>query len=140
MHRGNGRAIATYPTQRGTRRICDCKWGGEQCSETRQTVFFDLRTPEEKVILGLKLLLCQVELTSLSFALGVTEETTLEWLRRAAEKAAEIDLPLRPEVKVTEVQVDELWSFIARKHAPPAAADGESTEESTAGRPWVGVS
>jgi IS1 family transposase len=38
------------------------------------------------------------------------------------------------------VQLDELWSFIARKQAMQAAADGESTDESTDGRQWVWVS
>jgi transposase-like protein len=140
MNRGNVRAIATYPTQRGQRRIFACKLCREQFSETRGTVFFDLRTPEERVILVLKLLLCKVELTSLSFALGVTEETTLEWLRRAAEKAAEINQHLRREVKVIAVQLDEWWSFIARKHATEAAPDGESTEQSTDGSQWVWIS
>ena len=140
INRGNVRAIATYHTQSGQRRIFDCKLCAEQFSETRQTVFFDLRTPEEKVILVLKLLLCKVELTSISFALGVTEETTLEWLRRAAEKAAEINQHLLREVPVTEVQLDEMWGFIARKHATQAAPDGESTDESTDGRQWVWVS
>jgi hypothetical protein len=46
---------------------------------------------EESVILVPKLRLCKVELTALSFALGVTEGTVLEWLRRAAEKAEEIN-------------------------------------------------
>ena len=91
MNRGNVRAIATYPSQSGRRRIFQCKLCGEQFSETRGTVFFDLRTVEETVILVLKLLLCKVELTALSFALGVTEGTVLEWLRRAAEKAEEIN-------------------------------------------------
>ena len=49
---------------------------------TRDTVFFDLRTAEERVIIVLKLLLCKVELTSISFAMGVTEETILEWFTR----------------------------------------------------------
>ena len=59
MNRGNVRSIATYLTQSGKRRIFDCTPCGEQFSETRQTVFFDLRTPEEKVILVLKLRLVQ---------------------------------------------------------------------------------
>src|SRR5215470_11321899 len=78
--------------------------------------------------------------TSISFALGVTEETILEWLRRAAEQAAEINQHLLREVKVTSVQLDELWAFILRKHAAEAAEDGESTEESADGRQWVWVS
>jgi transposase-like protein len=140
MNRGNVRAIATYPTQSGRRRIFQCKGCGEQFSETRGTVFFDLRTMEETVILVLKLLLCKVELTALSFALGVTEETVLEWLRRAAEKADEINQHLLHEVNVTQVQLDELWNFIARKHATAAAPDGESPDESADGRQWVWVS
>ena len=140
MKRGNVRAIATYSTQSGRRRIFECKLCDEQFSETRQTVFFDLRTPEEKVMLVLKLLLCKVELTSLSFALGVTEETILEWLRRAAEKAAEINQHLLREVQVTEVQLDELWAFILRKHAAEPTEGGESSEQSTDGRQWVWVS
>jgi transposase-like protein len=117
MNRGNVRAIAAYPSQSSRRRVFQCKLCGEQFSETRGTVFFDLRTAEEIVILVLKLLLCRVELTALSFALGVTEGTVLEWLRRAAEKAEEINQYLLREVNVTQVQLDELWNFIARKQA-----------------------
>jgi len=91
MHRANIKAIASYQTQSGTRRIFVCKECEEQFSETRDTVFYDLRAPEEKVMLVLKLLLCKVELTSISFALGVTEETALAWLQRAAQQAAEIN-------------------------------------------------
>jgi transposase-like protein len=140
LHRENIKAIANYQTQSGTRRIFGCKECGEQFSETRDTVFYDLRTPEEKVMLVLKLLLCKVELTSISFALGVTEETVLGWLRRAAGKAAEINHHLLRAINVTEVQLDELWSFIARKHSTEAGSDGESTDGSADGRQWVWVS
>jgi IS1 family transposase len=140
MNRGNVKSIATYESQSGKRRIFGCKLCGQQFAETRDTVFFDLRTPEEKVIIVLKLLLCKVELTSISFALGVTEETTLEWLRRAAEKAEEINQHLLREVRVNQVQLDELWSFVRRKRAKEAAADGESLDESADGRQWVWVS
>ena len=140
MHRENVKAIATYQTQSGRRRIFVCKACGEQFSETRDTVFYDLRTPDEKGILVLKLLLCKVELTSVSFALGVTEETVFAWLRRAAEHSAAINQHLLRAVKVTEVQLDELWSFIARQQATQAAVDGESTDASADGRQWVWVS
>ena len=139
-NRGNVRALATYQTQSGKRRIFACTLCGEQCSETRQTVFFDLRTPEEKVIIVLKLLLCKVELTSSSFALGVTEETILAWLRRAAAKATEINQHLLRALQVPQGQLEELWSFIARKHATAAGSDGESPEASADGRQWVWVS
>ena len=140
MGRGNVKSIATYKTQSGKRRIFQCTACGEQFAETRETVFYDLRTSEEKVMIVLKLLLCKVELSAISFALGVTEETSLEWLRRASEKADEINQSLLCEVKVTQVELDELWSFVLRKRSTSAGADGESPEESSDGRQWVWVS
>jgi len=97
-------------------------------------VFFDLRTPEEKVMIVLKLLLCKVELTAISFALGVTEETSLEWLRRASEKADEINQNLLRDAKVTQVELDELWNFVLRKRSADVEAGGESPEGGNEGR------
>ena len=81
MNRGNISAIASYLTQSGRRRVFRCSRCEGSFSETRDTVFFDLRTSEEKVMMALKMLLVRVELTAICFVLGVTEETLIEWLR-----------------------------------------------------------
>jgi len=60
-------------------------------SEVRDTVFFDLRTPEEKVMMALKMILVKVNLSGIAFVLGITEETILRWLDRAYQKAQEIN-------------------------------------------------
>lgn len=91
MNRGNISSIATYLTESGRRRVFRCKTCEQTFSETRDTVFFDLRTPEEQVMRALKMLLVRVDLSSISFVLGVTEETVLEWLRRAAQQADKIN-------------------------------------------------
>ena len=140
MNRGNISAISTYMTQSGKRRIFCCSKCKRPFSETRDTVFFDLRTPEEKVMMALKMLLVKVGLSDIGFVLGVTEETVLMWLERAAQKAHEINAHLLRDLPVTEVQLDEMWSFIRRKHAQQAEADGESTELSEDGRQWVWIS
>jgi len=139
-HRGNISAISTYMTQSGKRRIFHCSACKRPCSETRDPVFFDLRTPEEKVIMALKMLLVKVALSDIGFVLGVTEETVLEWLRRAAQKAHEINAHLLRDLPVTQVQLDEMWSFIRRKQAQQAGPDGESTQWSADGRQWVWIS
>jgi len=41
---------------------------------------------------------------------------------------------------VTQVQLDEMWSFSRRKHAQQAEADGESPDLSADGRQWVWIS
>jgi transposase-like protein len=137
MHRGNMSVVSTYMTQSGKRRIFRCSACERPFSETRDTVFFALRTPEEKVIMALKMLLVKVALCDVGFVLGVTEETVLEWLRRAAQKAHEINAHLLRDLPVTQGQLDEMWSFIRRKHAQQAGSDGESMEGSEDGRQWV---
>ena len=140
MHRGNIRAISTYLTQCGKRRILLCNACDTTFSETRDTVFFDLRTPEDKVMMAFKMLLVKVGLTDIGFVLGVTEATVLMWLERAARKAHEMNAHLLRELPVTQVQLDEMWSFIKRKHAQQAEADGESSALSEDGRQWVWIS
>jgi len=140
MNRGNIRALSTYMTQRGKRRIFCCSKCERPFSETRATVCFDLRTPEEKVMMALKRLLVTVALSDISFVWGVTEETVLEWLRRAAQKARELNVSLLRDLPVTQLQLDEMWSFIRRKHAQQADPDGASTELSEDGRQWVWIS
>lgn len=67
------------------------------------------------MILALKMLLVRVDLSGICFVLGVTQETGLEWLRRAAQKAEQINQQLLCELSVTQVQLDEMWNFIERK-------------------------
>ena len=137
---GNVSAIATYLTQSGKRRIFRCHTCETQCSETRETVFFDLRTAEDKVMMALKMLLVRVDLSGICFVLGVTEETVLAWLRRAAHQAEAINRHLLRSLPVTQVQLDEMWNFIARKHACETDAAGESLPDGEDGRQWVWIS
>jgi IS1 family transposase len=133
-------AIATYLTHSGKRRIFRCHTCETQFSETRETVFFDLRTTEDKVMMALKMLLVRVDLAGISFVLGVTEETVLAWLRRAAHQAEAINRHLLRNLPVTHVQLDEMWNFIARKHARETDEAGESGPDSEDGRQWIWVS
>jgi IS1 family transposase/transposase-like protein len=140
MQQGNVSAIATYRTQSGKRRIFRCHTCATPFSETRETVFFDLRTSEEKVMMALKMLLVRVDLAGIGFVLGVTEETVLAWLRRAAHQAESINRHLLRDLPVTQVQLDEMWNFIARKHACETDTAGESLPDGTDGRQWVWIS
>ena len=100
INRGNISAIATYLTQREATYlpVCACE---KPFSETPDTVFFDLRTPEEQVLMALKMLLVTVALSDIGLVLGVTEATVLAWLRRAAQKAHEINTHLWRDLPVT---------------------------------------
>src|SRR5712664_3807788 len=140
INRGNIRAIATYLTQSGKRRLFPCTKCGTPFSETRDTVFFDLKTPEEKVRMALKRLVVKVDLAGISFVLGVTEDTVLAWRQRAAHQAAEINAPLLRDLLVTQVQRDAMWNFLARQHACETDTAGESLPDSEEGRQGVWIS
>src|SRR5262250_3807518 len=140
MNRGNIRAISPSLTQSGKRRIFRCRTCEQPFSDTRDTVFFDLRSPEEQVMMALKMLLVKVALSDIGFVLGVTEETVLAWLWRATQKAHEINTHVLRDLPVTQVQLDEMWNFIRRKQAQHAGSDGESSERSADGRQWVWIS
>jgi hypothetical protein len=81
-----------------------------------------------------------VDLAGISFVLGVTEETVLAWLRRAAHQAEAINRHLLRNLPVTQVQLDEMWNFIARKHARETDEAGESVPDGEDGRQWIWVS
>jgi len=68
--------------------------------------------------MALKILLVRVDLAGISCVLGMTEEMVLACLRRAAFKAQEIKhTHLLRELPVTQMLLDEMWNFVARK--PP---------------------
>jgi len=136
MQQGNVSAIATYLTQSGKRRLFRCHTCETPFSETRETVFFDLRTAEDKVMMALKMLLVRVDLAGIGFVLGGTEETVLGWLRRAAQQAEEMHRHLLRALPVTQVQLDEMWHCIERQHTRETDATGESGPESAEGRQW----
>src|SRR5947207_587054 len=137
MQQGNVSAIATYLPQSGKRRIFRCHTCETPFSETRDTVFVDLRTSEDKVMMALKMLLVRVDLAGISVVLGVTAETVLAWLRRAAYQAKAINQHLLRTLPVTQGQLDEMWNFIGRKQAQETDMAGESLPDSADGRQWV---
>ena len=64
-------------TASGKRCLLRCHACETRCSDTSDTAFFDLRTPQEKVLFALKLLWVRVDLSGLSFVLGATQATGL---------------------------------------------------------------
>jgi hypothetical protein len=91
-------------------------------------------------MMALKMLLVRVDLAGISFVLGVTAETVLAWLRRAAHQAEAINRHLLRDLPVTQVQLDEMWHCIERKHAHQSTADGASVPQSADGRQWLWIS
>jgi hypothetical protein len=140
MHQGNVSALATSLTHSGKRRLWRCRTCATPFAETRETVFFALRTSEENVRMALTMLLVLVARAGIGLVLGVTAETGLAWLRRAAHQAEVINPHLLRERPVPQVQLDEMWNCMERKQARETDEAGASLPNGEAGRHWVWVS
>jgi transposase-like protein len=105
----------TYETQSGRVRKFICRNCGKVFNERTGTFFFDLRTPKDKVIMALKLLLKGVSVRGIADVLDSKPDTVLSWLHRAAKHSQEIEDILLGELKVSKVELDELWTFVQKK-------------------------
>ena len=108
---GNG----TYQTQNGRVRKFICRTCGDVFNDREATFFYGLRTPEEKVIIAMKLLFKGMSLRAIADVLDVKLDTVRGWLRRGAEHVEEINDILMKETKVSKVELDELWTFVEKK-------------------------
>ena len=108
---GNG----TYQSRNGRVRKFICRSCGKVFNDRTGTFFSDLRTPEDKVLLALKLLLKGMGIRAIAEVLQTKPNTVLAWLRRAAEHSTEVEKHWLGELKVDKVELDELWTFVKKK-------------------------
>ena len=113
--KGNIVSNGTYPTQEGTSaRRFRCKQCGESFCNRVGTIFYDLRTPEEKVLLALKLLVKGMPLRGIGEVLEVKLDTVRRWLQLAAAQSEKVDALLLRELKVSPIELDALWTFVKK--------------------------
>ena len=109
----------TYSTRSGRVRKYICRACGAVFCEREGTAFYDIRSPEDKVVLALKLILHGLSLRGVSSVLGVKLDTLRLWLARSAQHAHQVNELLVKEIKVNRVELDELWSFVRKKTSAP---------------------
>ena len=108
---GNG----TYKTKSGKIRKYICKSCGSIFNDRTNTAFFDIRTKDEKVLIALKLIIKGMTLRSVAEVLDVKLDTVRGWLSRAAEHSEEVNRVLLTDLKVSKIELDELWTFVKKK-------------------------
>jgi transposase-like protein len=115
---GTGSVVSngTYFTRSGRVRKFVCRACGTVFCERKGTAFYDIRSPEDRVILALKLILQGLSLRGVSNVLGVKLDTVRLWLTRSARHAEQVNDVLIKEIEVNRVELDELWSFVRKKN------------------------
>jgi len=78
-------------------------------------MFFDLRTPIDKVIKVLQCLARGMGLRNTCRQENVTADSALEWITKAAKHSNEFTGYMQQEMHLEQVQIDEFWSFIRKK-------------------------
>ena len=97
-----------------------CRQCRRSFCERSGTIFYDLRSPEDKVLMALKLL--------------VKGMPVRRWLRVAAEHSEQVNALLLKELKVSQVELDALWSFVKKNDLRRRA--NLWREKSGSGLPW----
>jgi len=113
--KGNIVANGTYRRQgEGQARRFLCRACGQSFCSRAGTIFYDLRSPEERVLMALKLLVKGMPLRGVAEVLGVKLDTVRHWLRVAAEHSEKVDKLLMKELRVRQVELEALWTFVKK--------------------------
>ncbi|MFH2044663.1 MAG: helix-turn-helix domain-containing protein [Pseudomonadota bacterium] len=113
IKQGNIVSNGTYRTQKGTpgRRFLCKECGKSFCSRTG-TIFYDIRSPEEKVLKALKLLVKGMPVQHVVKLLGVKFHTVRHWLEVAALQKEKINAILINEPDISRAELNTLWDFV----------------------------
>ena len=109
---------STYETRDGPRLLWQCRLCGRCLSERRGTAFFNLKTPEREVCRSLDAMLRGDTQTSTAHTRQHRRDTLRRWRRRAVACARAVDAAFVTDLEVTDLELDEQWSFAGQKAAP----------------------
>ena len=113
-HRQTVRNGRTRGRQRWVCDGCDHSFG-----PTTGTPMYRLKTPAAEVARALLVVLRRGSLLAAEEVTGHKYETIGRWLRRAAAHAEALTDALVHDLQLTEVEVDEFWSFVHQKGGLP---------------------
>lgn len=92
-----------------------CITCNERFSARAGTIFYNLKTDEEKVLRALSMIAEKGTARGTARALGTNEDTVIGWVRRAGRHSAQVSDHLITKLNLSQLQLDELWSFVGKK-------------------------
>jgi transposase-like protein len=101
-------------TKAGRQRY-QCKTCKETFTETKGTIFYRRRTPQDKIVETLALIAEGSRISSLTRVKGYKEDTILEWIRAAGQHAAAMEDVLLATYQLQRGQLDSLWAYVGNK-------------------------
>ena len=107
--------IIRFGKSKAGRQRYKCKTCNRTFVETKGTIFYGRRTPEEEIIATLTLIGEDSRISSLARAKGHKEETIIDWIRAAGQHAERVEEVLLAEHKIERGQLDGLWAYVRNK-------------------------
>src|SRR5437588_4482607 len=83
--------------------------------ETQGTPMYGLKTPAAEVAQALLIVMRRGSLRAAEEITGHKYETISGWLKRAASQAAALTQVLASDLHLSQVEIDEFWSFVQKK-------------------------
>lgn len=123
---GGGNITLSHRYGKQRKYLLWCKSCERTFSEKRGTIFYGLHTPMEKVLLALHCIAEGNNIAATARIIGSKEDTVRDWLRRAAEHSDQVSQLLIRELKLSQVELDELWAYIKKR-----GTSGPGTQKNT---------
>jgi len=101
-------------TKKGRQRY-KCKSCGKTFTETKGTLFYRRRTPEDEIIDTLAHIAEGNRISSLVRTKGHKEDTIIDWIREAGQQAEAIEAVLLSDYQLSRGQIDGLWAYVGNK-------------------------
>ena len=114
-----GHAVTVRKGRSDGRQRWLCRACGRSFGITTGTALYRLKTPAAEVAQALLLVLRRGSLLAAEEVTGHKYETIGRWLRQAAAHAEALTDVLVHDLHLSEVEVDEFWSFVRHKRGRP---------------------
>jgi len=92
---------------------------------------YGLKTPAAEVVQALLIVMRRGSLRAAEEITGHKYETISVWLKRAAAHAAAITQVLASDLRLSQVEIDEFWSFVQKKRGQLASRMRENAGDAS---------
>ena len=114
----------------GRRTLC-CTRCHSQFAEDKGTPFFNCKAPIPKILQTLKAVIDGGGIRAAERITGVHRDTITKWLIRAGKHVEQVEKLMVQGLKVSEIQMDEMWTFILKKTTIPIKRSETSDDKSS---------
>jgi len=113
----------------GRRTLC-CTRCHRQFAEDKGTPFFNCKAPIPKILQTLKAVIEGSGIRAAERMTGVHRDTVTKWLVKAGQHVEKVEEMMVKGLVVSQIQMDEMWTFIEKKTTIPIKRSEMSDDRS----------